>query len=378
MRTLFFLLLCFCMLTSALAQTDTVVTNFIRLQDVPESELGDKLRRQGNKYLIEGNYFIANQFYNTALTYYEKYVDSIGIGKTWGNKGSLEKRRNNDKKAYEYFFNALTLFTELGSVKNQVVVLTNIASLHRKNKDYDKALSFYYKGEWLLKKIEEPKLTASVKIGHGNILSTKEFDGYDIEKAMKTYLDALSIYNRLNDSVGISNTYNSIGRAFSFQGKQDSALAYYRKALNLIEVTNNKRNLTTPNLNIGIILKKQKKFTESLLYFKEGEKLAIKFENPADHIDFLANFVNVYAALHKVDSMNLYFEKYKELKDSLYNQKKQHQISELQIIYETEQKEKALLVEQKANQEMRCYGAMAYCVGHFVTFGYWHHYLCQP
>lgn len=328
----------------------STVDSFVVAQSVKPHLLGDVLRKEGNRNLILGNYNIAQQYYNEALAQFTSYSDSIGIGYVLSNQASLAKRVGNFPLAVEKFYTSLKIFNTAGELKGEIMVCINLAVLYKNQKDFDKAVEYYYRAEELLKNYNDPKRKANVGMGLGNILSLKEHQYYDLDRAREVYLDALSYYSLNNDSISIGKIYNNLGRLHSESGKLNEALISYKISLKIKENFGDKAGQVIANLNIGSILKKQKKYNESLKYFNKGEKLAIELGDARGHLHILSNLVDITVALNRVDSMTIYLDNYKTLKDSVFNEEKQRQLSELQTLYETEQKEKALITEQKRNQ----------------------------
>ncbi len=89
---------------------------------------------------------------------------------------------------------------------------------------------------------------------------------YFVEKA-----EVLAI--KLNDSIGLADSYNNYGNIYKNQGYYILAMTYYQKSLNISEGIDYKSNLGKLYNNIGILHNIQKYYELSMQYYEKSLKI---------------------------------------------------------------------------------------------------------
>ncbi|WP_405605332.1 ATP-binding protein [Polaribacter sp. Asnod1-A03] len=119
----------------------------------------------------------------------------------------------------------------------------------------------------------------------------------------------------------------------------DTATRYYNKALELKKFMNNDV-LAGTYINYSIFLKNQKKYNKAIEYLKKAEAIEIEHYKLKYNKIIYRNLANTYKLYGKHKNAYEYYEKYNIARDSLNNTAQNIAISDLNIKYETEKKEK--------------------------------------
>jgi signal transduction histidine kinase len=101
-------------------------------------------------------------------------------------------------------------------------------------------------------------------------------------------------------------------------------------------------------MNVGNILLKQKKNKESLDYYEKSLELAEYLGDPNRKVNLYTNMVKAKMAIGAVEEASLLFQKYIQLRDSLFNSEKMAEIKDLETKYETQRKEEEIREQQLA------------------------------
>jgi len=116
----------------------------------------------------------------------------------------------------------------------------------------------------------------------------------DVKGALKYYYKALTIREQLNDSLGLSESYNNIGTVYGGQGDYEKALVYIDKTLMLLT----DRNASAVTLmNKGVILEKLEKSTAALKCFNDALEISRELKNRV----FIVNIQNHIGAIYLKD-----------------------------------------------------------------------------
>ncbi len=254
--------------------------------------------------------------------------------------------------------------------------------------EFDKALSHYTEGIRLAEQVQEEGRIALLNLNVGSILMELQ----QFEAAEEKFLASIAIHRKLNNYIPLSNALMGLaGIYFNDPSRRDrilptlaEALVYAKKGesddqamfiltnkiqthfmmgepdaaqddIKDLEQVANKLNSKRGKANVlfykGYVAKTQGKFAEANAYYKES----------------LVYFKETNNLYRQVDVLNAIAENAKELNDyqtayesalavaalnsNLFKDSQQKTINELNIKFETEQKEKKLLQQQSALTE---------------------------
>lgn len=293
-------------------------------------------------------------------------------------KAIRAEETNSDSLDY-YAKNGLELAQKLGK-KQSIIRFKHLIGLRAfKEGNYKKAVELYL---------------SAIKIG-------------DTEKPNPEYIkvlyDASEVYRKINKDTSmnfvrkglynsqalkhkelIGDGFNRLGYAFEIRGKNDSALYYYKKGLNINIELKNKIGTSYAYESLAGILNKEKKYTEALQHLRLSYQLRKEVQDKFAQSISLINMGETYKLLNRTDSAIYYAQKalqlsseikfldlvaysnnfiadiykergdfknallYKEqnytIKDSIFNIGKSKQIAELDRKYQTEKHQQQIKI----------------------------------
>jgi len=100
-----------------------------------------------------------------------------------------------------------------------------------------------------------------------------------MEKAIVYYHQAIAIYKKLNNKIGLSRTYNNIGINYRKAGKFDSALIFQNRNLVIRRELLDSMDIAASYGNIGLIYKDMGELDLALEFENYAQKIAMKFGN---------------------------------------------------------------------------------------------------
>ncbi len=183
----------------------------------------------------------------------------------------------------------------------------------------NKAIDFFEKGEFknaelvfypslylYLRTSQQDKVAFTL-----NFLGTTLKNQAKFEEAIQKYLQALSVFELMQDYHGVSNVYNNIGVIYNSLEKYDQALNYFTKSLKIKQELNHQEGIAAAYSNIAIIYNRKKKNNKALEYHK---KALVIYEN-IDYKNGIAiaynNIASVYLDLKDFDkSLEYSFKSY--------------------------------------------------------------------
>lgn len=284
---------------------------------------------------------------------------------------------------YEIIFqNNLTEARKINYEKGIAKSLSNLALVHYLKGDYEESTQFHIEAINIFEKLEMiPELSEEYgELGY-------QMKRMNLPKANEYMQKAISIAETNNiPSFRMSKLYDNYGVIKEMMEQYDSAFHFYRKALKIKEELNDAIGIPYSLNKISVLYAKLKRFDRAYEYLLLSDKLRAKekgdfgrVENLSLHADFLemqnkvdeaikkyeevynaANKINyTYLVLYSLQKLSELYKKkndfqnaliksqmYYGLKDSVDNVEIKSRIAQLEIAYQTEQKNKLLAESQ--------------------------------
>ncbi len=139
----------------------------------------------------------------------------------------------------------------------------------------------------------------------------------DYKTALKNYLLAMSIREKINDKAGRVSSENNTGLLFYLQGNNKEALNHYSKAKKiLMEIISKdssnvdyKDRLASIHNNLGMIFSDENKENEALNNYFEALKLTKEIDNKTKMSEILNNIGNIFNRKEDYEQALIYYSK---------------------------------------------------------------------
>jgi tetratricopeptide (TPR) repeat protein len=198
-------------------------------------------------------------------------------------------------------------------------------------------------------------------------------------KALNAFFLASTIYEKGGYHNESKTLFNNIGLTYLKLNIHDSALLFFEDGLNYSKKNNNLENEMRVQNNLGLLYMEKENYPLADRYFRYSIQLSKKIVNPYQEANGLLNIAQVYIRKNQFDSVfyylhtaepiikthgdNLllkdlneyyyelfynkkdfskaliYYQKFKDVQDSIFSQEIQNSISALNIKFETNKKE---------------------------------------
>ncbi|OQX80222.1 MAG: hypothetical protein B6D64_03480 [Bacteroidetes bacterium 4484_276] len=286
------------------------------------------------------------------------------------------------------FFNeqAIALSDIPGREDELVTSLGNLGLVYKTMGDYEKALEYYTRAYEISKKMNFLLHTA---IDLNNIAAVYlAWEKYEI--AAGYFWQALEIDKQLDDLAHTEMTLSNLASAIQSLGYPDSALAMFQESLAISEKLGRYGNSAIKKINIGTLYYEAGQYQEALQYFiaatETAKQLGLRhvtaggLQNVGATYSALGNFkeaetcldealatateigvLSIVSETHETRSI-LYermgkpqqaleaYRNYSTIKDSLFTEKSQAKLAEMEARYETEKKQQQIEILLKDNQ----------------------------
>ncbi|MBD2700800.1 sensor histidine kinase [Spirosoma sp. BT702] len=198
-----------------------------------------------------------------------------GVARTYNNMGNTCYLTNRPKEALGHFQKALKI-GEKYKLHPRTIALTlsNIAIAYSKLGQPDKVVEIELQSLQLQKQYNLKPLPSSYEnIGHALKRMNEQ------KEAIDYYQQALAIKRTANNPYGMAITEHNIGRCYDDLNQEMPAISHYKTALNYILGSDYELLRADILGNIGLALRKEKRFQQAKPYLEQSLAIAIKQKN---------------------------------------------------------------------------------------------------
>ncbi len=313
--------------------------------------IASSLNNLGLIFRSQGDLDRALAYYQNAYKIFEQIDDQVGLANAYNNIGIVFRGNGNQEQALEHFLKALKIFQNLGNKVGEANTLNNIGNIYYQDERFDKALEFY-----------ESSLTISQELGDLSSAAGKlsNIGGVHMvmgnqELALKSTSSALDIQKNIGDDKGQISTLNNLGAYFKETGNLDKSLSYYLDAEKVQKRIGDHSYSTITLRSIGEIYKEKKESQRGLAYLKRALKEARAYGSTEDQINVYQDLSQTYADLGDFKTSYDFQQKAVHTKDSLERLVAAKDLAQMQVKFETEQKQREieLLGKEKEVQDLK-------------------------
>jgi tetratricopeptide (TPR) repeat protein len=328
------------------------------IQSSDTNIIAPALNRLGILYKEKGEFAKALDYYFKDLKISRAQANKKHEAMGYGNISNVYVEQGDYPKALEFGLKVLKLFEEIDYQKGIALAIGNIGNIYTAQHNADRALEYYFKA---LKLAESDKEKRNISRNLSNI-GVVYLQKHDYTTALEYLLKALKINEELESKEGITTCQSNIALVYEMQANlirdkdPQAANKLYEKALNgYFSSLKMSEELDMPIAianrlgNIGSLYYTLKKYKEAEVYLSRGLSIATKIGAKGlikDHYQF---FGELYTLKGEHKKAFEYYKKYSQLKDSLFNEEKNEELTRYEMNYEFDKK----LAAEKAEQDKR-------------------------
>lgn len=245
---------------------------------------------------------------------------------------------------------ALKNFEQIKDTANIANMLVNVANVYQQQNNFTQANLY-------LRQAEAKAKLITGKTALGNVYNTMGIlyaEHGQLDSAEKFFLLSTAIREKLNDLTSIVWNYNNLGGLYVMMGRNKEAIVYLEKALKQFEETGNYEGQTSIANNLGELYMKLKDPKKALEYYSYSRKLYVLTQNPENLENLYNNLSVYYDIMGDLKTAFQYSDSLIVLKDSLYGQRLDKSMAEMQVKFDVEKKDLELAknkAEIKAKEE---------------------------
>lgn len=295
----------------------------------------------------QGSIENAMKFFGKSLEIAKSLNDTLSIISAIGNMGNSHVYSGNYKEAIKNFTEVLNLSKERNDIRGMATAYGALGNLYVHINNYEKALGYYILSK---ERFEDLNNEIGIALSLMNIAivynNTERYDN-----ALKNYSQANTIFINNNNNLNSAKCLSGISRIYSYKGNYKKSIDSEFKALKIYKDYDAKIDIVNSYSFIAsneIYLKNYKrsiKLLDSIIETAVTNKYYSHLENITDKYRISYDSLGDYKKAYYYSTLNkLYY-------DSIFNIESDKKFSELEIKFETSQKEQQIELYKK-NEEI--------------------------
>lgn len=307
----------------------------------------------GATHHLQANYMNALDYYYQALEIASEINDSMRLGNIYNNIGNVNLKTGNYSSALSMYLKSESIYKSLKEERNKASSNNNIGLLYMDIDNYNKA---YIQFKKALKGFQANDDSIGIAATLSNIGALKRKTG-DFDSAMYFHERAISIDRKTENIYGLCVGSQEYAESLLEQNETEKAIQYYELSKSLAKQINQHFHLSIANLGLANANLKVGNLEKSVQYTDSAMHLAETLDNISLKQTANEMFSKIYTQTKNYQDALKYHLLSVELKDSLVNQTKLHQIYKIEIdqlnmageIQKLELQQKELSLSKKNN-----------------------------
>ena len=283
------------------------------------------------------------QLPDSSLMYLDKrlevlqvHPDSIVMGDVYLSKGLAYNIKGYYELSADALLQASRIFDVVGNDNHKGYALLNLGITYEKMKKLEEGL------DAMVKAMDHFNTTTNWRAAThtiNNIGSFKQQLG-QYDEAEKAFKEGLRLAKLTEQPLVEMNANYNLGKLFYHDLHQpDSALFYFQKAIPIAEELEDKFVLGEANNYQALLAIDDGDRRAASRFVAAAEGYVDQYPNLNDQETILSNLAEIHEKLGNQRSALDYWKRARIIQDSLYNERRDKQAEELNIIYETEKKD---------------------------------------
>ncbi|MTI39655.1 tetratricopeptide repeat-containing sensor histidine kinase [Fulvivirga lutimaris] len=288
-----------------------------------------------------------------AQNQFSSVQDTLGLANVLVNIASLENSRGNYILSFKIYQEAISFYQSINEAQGIIKVYVNLGNQQLKLNNFNEALSYYLKAEEYSVNSQNDIYLAYIYNGLGSIFLRNEFENKNLDEAEKYLSLALDIFEKTGNVGQAGSVINNLSRVYKERGEFSKAIDSYSEYIKLGLNRNSNSALLEGYHNLAILYKEMGEYNLALENLENAEDKAISISDPVNYIHILSNLVDVHMSIGNLQLAQDYLTKYKVLRDSIYDDEKIESLNELQVKYQTKEKEELLAKEIQVSEQRK-------------------------
>ncbi len=265
------------------------------------------------------------------------------------NLGYFQESSGRIKEALEKYHESLKICEELDDKKGIALALNNIGFVYSNQLQEEKALEYYNKSLKMELELDNKKSIARLYNNIGLIYRKQN----KLKEALEHYLKSKEIREEIGDLDGVANSLNNIGFIYRIREEYGLAIEYFLNCIKIYDEIKSKRGLANVLNNVGQIYFILENYERAYQYCNRAYEMSLETNNADVIAKTSGSLGRIFFARGDYKKAYEFFRLHSTMRDSILNEKRHKQITELQQKYESVKKQQRIELLSKNSEIQR-------------------------
>ena len=299
-----------------------------------------------------GNLFIYQNINDSAIHYYQMGIDvqlneatkinHSALSGLYANSGIAYKDKGDFLQAIDFMLKSIEMDRALGYEESMAGGFINIGNIYDRIKNHHLAIDYYQKAYEIYRTLDN-------QWGIGVSLSSIATQMAEIGQLKEGLVQAKEGYQVLRTLQTCTHTFaiTTLAEIFLALDELDSAGYYYRLGYSESEKCGRQSYMAMASYGLGAIAMNSGNYQQALDRLLKADDLAASQQLTEERKEITLKLYELYKKLGKSNLALKYFEESVLLRDTLYNQDKAREISQIEYRYELDREKNEMTAEQE-------------------------------
>ncbi|MBK7096261.1 MAG: tetratricopeptide repeat protein [Saprospiraceae bacterium] len=250
------------------------------------------------------------------------------------------------EKATELFIQAFTLDKKTGNKQRQSSSLNSLGRVYVDWGKYDTGLKYYFQSLNLLDTVKEKSMIA---IRYNNIGMVYQLKN-DHKNAINWIDKARKIEEKEGNNQKLAIRYFNLANSYAALKDIKNAEIFYGKSNKIFSEIDQFRELSKVNAALGQLYFDLGQYDKAISFYNKSEEYAYKSGTLPEKANIYKSLYQFYKKTGQFEKALKYYDLHTNAKDSIFNLNASKQVEELEIQYQTAQKEVEINRLESENQ----------------------------
>jgi serine phosphatase RsbU (regulator of sigma subunit) len=306
-------------------------------------------------YMQKGLVYYNISRHDSAIKYFQLGLDRAlpreipaELAALYSNMGNAYGDIGQNKKCLDCYLKS-DHWTKLSNQPfKSVYMKVNIGTIYSVMEQHDSALVFYE--EALRTMLDLDSTDEKLYIVYGNLGATYMELG-DTVKAEKAFRRSHYFSVKYDNTRALSSSYDHLAIIEHWKGNTDTALAYFRKAIEIAYLIEAGSAISESCYHLGNLFNELGMYDSALYYLNRGVKIAEEIQDIYTMDNYYEEISRSYEKTGKLDSALFYYKKMQATRDTMFNMNKSNIVNEMRVEIENERNQRELDMEKAKSEK---------------------------
>lgn len=297
-----------------------------------KKRIADVKNAIGNLHITKGEINSARTIFTESLEIAFELQDSVLIAVNYNDIGITYFNKGEYALASEYYLKAVNIREQIGHTNGLMLSYNNLGVLNKQFNKLNVAMDYYKKGLDLAIRSNDQLRIITYYNNIGSIYREKKNYG----KSLEYLIQGLERAKKMEAKSNVAQLLFAIGVTYGHAKEHDNSIDYLGQSLKLYTQIDEKVGMAKASSKLGEAYVKHGEIQLGIQYLEKGKSYCDESSHYFGMQDLLDNLSIAYASLGDYQNAYIFKRQHQELNDSLVSAEAQQTVLELQQAYEDE------------------------------------------